>query len=208
VEHTAALIGLGCNSVVDIGANRGQFSLLVRALFPQAEIIAFEPLPHPGAVYKAVFAADAAVTFYPVAIGPKSELRTMHIAARDDSSSLFPIGQGQSRVFPGTEEIDTISVQVMPLEEAVGEASVESPALLKLDVQGFELEALRGCETILSRFDAIYCECSFIEMYEGQPLADEVIAWLKERNFRLVGIYNVFYDDGGAAVQGDVLFKR
>ena len=80
--------------------------------------------------------------------------------------------------------------------------------MLKIDVQGFELKCLQGCEDLLDRFQQVYVECSFVELYEGQALADEVIAWLRDRNFILQGVYNTFYDSKGAAVQGDFLFAN
>jgi len=85
---------------------------------------------------------------------------------------------------------------------------IQPPAFLKLDVQGFELEALRGCEDLLDRFACVYAECSFVEMYAGQALADEVIAWLRDRGFRLRGVHNMVYDRGGRAIQADFLFTR
>lgn len=207
VEHRTPLAGMELRTVVDIGANRGQFSLLARALWPQARIIAFEPLPGPAAIYKKIFRADAAASLHEVAIGVEDQERTMHVSARDDSSSLLPIGDEQFRVFPGTQEVNTLPVRVMPLDKALENTGIESPALLKLDVQGFELEALRGCEPMLAHFDHVYCECSFMEMYEGQALADEVIAWLRERGFRLGGVYNMAYDAAGKSVQADFVFS-
>ncbi|MGH9653684.1 MAG: FkbM family methyltransferase [Bryobacteraceae bacterium] len=208
MEHTVALQDLRCRTVVDIGANRGQFSLLARELFPCAHIFGFEPLAGPARVYERVFAGDSLVKLHLGDIGSKAEERTMHVSARDDSSSLLPIGDEQARVFPGTHEVKTLAVQVVPLGSVLGETAMERPALLKLDVQGFELEALRGCERLLARFDHIYCECSFMEMHKGQSLADEVIAWLHERGFRLAGAYNMAYDAGGKSVQADFLFQR
>ena len=52
----------------------------------------------------------------------------------------------------------------------------------------------------------LYVECSFVELYTGQALAHEVIAWLAGRGFVLKGVYNMGYDDQGRAVQGDFLF--
>jgi hypothetical protein len=75
-------------------------------------------------------------------------------------------------------------------------------------VQGFELPALAGCEGVLDRFAWVYVECSFMELYAGQALADEVIAWLRERGLRLSGVYNMAYDGEGRAVQTDFLFGR
>jgi hypothetical protein len=73
---------------------------------------------------------------------------------------------------------------------------------------GFELQALAGCEDVLERFAWVYAECSFQELYAGQSFADEVIAWLRERGLRLVGVYHMAYDERGRAVQADFLFGR
>ena len=84
----------------------------------------------------------------------------------------------------------------------------DSSSLLKLDVQGYELHALRGCVTLLDAFAWVYCECSFVELYAGQALADEVIAWLRAHGFALIGAYNMAFDHDGRAVQADFLFAR
>ena len=208
VEHTKALHDLKSKTVVDIGANRGQFSLLARELFPEARIIAFEPLPGPAATFQRVFANDSRVRVHNIAIGPESTHTTIHVSARDDSSSLLPITETQSRIFPGTQETGTTAVEVRRLDEVLKPDEITAPALLKLDVQGYELEALRGCEALLQNFAYVYAECSFMELYKGQALADEVIAWLRERGFALSGVYNMAYDKSGKAVQADFLFQR
>jgi hypothetical protein len=85
---------------------------------------------------------------------------------------------------------------------------LKAPALLKLDVQGFELQALAGCADLLERFAWVTVECSFVELYAGQAFADAVIAWLRERGFRLCSVYNMAYDGDSRAVQADFLFGR
>lgn len=112
----------------------------------------------------------------------------------------------RNTLFSGTAEKATQTVRVGRLLDFLAEEAIRSPALLKLDVQGFELEALRGCEDLLHRFAWVYAECSFCELYAGQALADEVIAWLRARGFRLSGLYNMSYDPEGRAVQADFLF--
>ena len=54
----------------------------------------------------------------------------------------------------------------------------------------------------------MYVECSFVELYAGQAMADEVIAWLRKRGFMLRGVHNVDYGCDGSAIQGDFLFAR
>jgi len=209
VEHARVLRNLGpVAAVVDVGANRGQFALAARHCFPEARIVSFEPLAEPAARWRAVFAGDERAELIEAAVGPEPGDAQIHVSARDDSSSLLPITERQSALFPGTAETGTATIRVIRLSDALPAAGIESPALLKLDVQGFELQALAGCEDVLQRFAWVYVECSFVELYAGQPFVDAVIAWLHARGLRLTGVYNMAYDRTGRAVQADFLFGR
>ena len=208
LEHQGALQKLGSRTVIDIGANRGQFALAVRHCFPNAKIYSFEPLAKPAKIFRRVFITDQGTTLVPVAIGPESGEATIHISERDDSSSLFPITQKQNALFPGTSEKNNATVRVGRLSEFISEDQIHEPALLKLDVQGYELETLKACTEILHKFNQVYVECSFIELYKGQAMADEVIDYLKQKGFALEGIYNVCYDCDGIAIQADFLFGK
>ena len=163
VEHRVVLqqhVG-DIGAVVDIGANRGQFALAARHCFPLARIRSFEPLPGPAEKYRAVFSSDSCVTLHEAAIGPQAGEATIHISGRDDSSSLLPIAEAQNAIFPGTAESATSTIEVGPLAVYLATEAIETPALLKLDVQGFELQALAGCEDMLDQFEWVYAECSF-----------------------------------------------
>lgn len=209
VEHARVLRNLGpVATVVDVGANRGQFALAARYCFPAARIVSFEPLAGPAALWRKVFSGDGRAELIEAAVGPESGEAQIHLSARDDSSSLLPITARQNALFPGTAEAGTETIRVVRLADALPAADIEAPALLKLDVQGFELQALAGCEAALDRFDWVYVECSFVELYAGQSFAGEVIAWLRERGLRLAGVYNMAYDGEGRAVQADFLFGR
>lgn len=208
VEHMAVLHHLNCKTIVDIGANRGQFALVARNYFPEAIIMSFEPLPKPASIMNLVFSDDDNTVLFQAAIGPTNIQCEMHISARDDSSSLLPISSLQEEIFPGTSEVGTVDVHVAPLSTFIGEDDIEGLALLKLDVQGFELDALHGCDSLLPRFEWVYCECSFVELYSGQKLAADVIDWLSRKDFKIQGIYNPSYDNKGLAIQADFLFQR
>jgi hypothetical protein len=80
----------------------------------------------------------------------------------------------------------------------------EGRTLLKIDVQGFEYETLVGVGTRLKEFDAIYVECSFIELYVGQKLANEVTAILHAHGFSENGRFNACHDKG-TLIQADLL---
>jgi FkbM family methyltransferase len=208
IEHERLLKTLRCATVVDIGANRGQFALVTRHCFPQARLICFEPLSAPAKCFSDVFGADPLVCLHRVAVGKQSGEATIHVAGADGSSSLLPITALQTSLFPRTSEVRTETVQVAPLEKLVTRDQIVAPALLKIDVQGYELNTLEGCESLLGEFDFVYVECSFVELYQGQALAHEVCAYLGEHDFRLVGVYNLHYDSAGRAIQADFLFAN
>jgi FkbM family methyltransferase len=208
VEHRMILKNLEFKCVIDVGANRGQFALIARKIFPKAKIYSFEPLEEPGRIFKNIFENDPNVTLFPYAIGRKKTTASIHVTKDDDSSSILPISKMQSGLFPGATETETRQVMVYPLSQLLDPASIPSASLLKIDVQGYELEVLKGCEDILQKFSHLYIECSFIELYEGQALAHQIIAWLEERNFVLSSIHNLYYGKTGLAIQGDFLFTH
>lgn len=207
-EHDAILGGLDLDTVIDIGANRGQFALCIRRLFPQARIISFEPLQEPANVYRKVFRGDTRVQLFNKAVSARSGVADMHVSRWDVSSSLLPFAQAQHDNFLLTEEKRQEPVALTRLSDCVDPASLGPRALLKLDVQGSELGALEGCEEALPRFKFIYVEASFIELYVGQALATDVIAYLLSRQFRLLCVANLSCGRSQRPIQADFLFSR
>lgn len=208
VEHSKHLSKLSCAHVIDIGANRGQFALIARSCFPKAKIDSFEPLAEPAFDYKKVFAKDSLSRLHQLAIGDEAITTTIHISNKDHSSSLLPISKKQSELFPGTSEKETRSIEVSPLDKILSRKDIKLPALLKIDVQGLELEVLKGCGLLLDTFDHVYVECSFVELYSGQALSEEIICFLASQNFRLQGVYNMYNDNDGNPIQADFLFVK
>ncbi len=208
IDHAAVLRRLPFDFVADVGANRGQFSLVCRQLKPSAAIIAFEPLVEPAEIYRALFASDSRVRLHVCALAPRRGEMAMHLSARDDSSSLLPISSAQTEHFPGTGAVGTRSVTTGPLSDFVQMSDLGAHNLLKIDVQGFEREVLKSAESLLPHFDWVYVECSFLPLYEGQALAPEIIAFLGARDFRLSGQFNPSFSKGGALLQADLLFEN
>jgi FkbM family methyltransferase len=208
MEHALVLKSLKCEYIVDVGANRGQFALIVRKALPKARIHSFEPLAEPGQIFERIFDHDSQVTLYPFAIGREKTTATMHITKDDDSSSLLPVTKMQSSLFPGAVEQTVRQVSVYPLSQILECTSIPPASLLKIDVQGYELNVLQGSEDVLQKFSHVYVECSFVELYEGQALAYQIIAWLEKRNFVLSSVHNIYYGKNGMAIQGDFLFSQ
>jgi FkbM family methyltransferase len=205
-EHDRIICDLNLDTVVDIGANRGQFALCVRRLYPRAKIFSFEPLLKPAASYTKLFGADQRARLFNKAISKQPGSAAMHVSRWDVSSSLLPFAQAQHDNFPFTEESRSETVSVTTLSECLDPDSIEGRALLKLDVQGYELTALQGCENLLAKFNYVYVEASFIELYIGQALATDVIAYLFGKGFKLICVANLSKGKADRPIQGDFLF--
>ena len=209
VEHAGVPFQHDFASVIDVGAHHGQFALFARHRFPHAQLFCFEPLPDAQQILRQVFTQAAQIEFFEVALGPdKTVAQAMHVSRLDDSSSLLPITRRYTTAFPGTEEATSISVPVTRLDDVLADPAPARPCLLKIDVQGYELEVLRGGEQTLRGVDEVFVECSFVELYTGQALAGELIAHLWSRGFKLTGVFGIKRDIAGRCLQADVLFER
>jgi len=203
LDHEAALGGERFATVIDVGANKGQFATFARWRWPEARLVCFEPLPGPRATLRRVMGGRAEIL--ECALGAAAGDGRMHLASRADSSSLLALGGRQKAIF-GMEESGELEVPVRRLDVCLA-GPLARPSLLKIDVQGYELEVLKGATGLLSWVDAVYVEVSYVELYEGQALHEEVERFLIDAGFRLDGRFNL-HVHRGELVQADVLFRR
>lgn len=203
LDHDEALRGERFATVIDVGANKGQFATYARWRWPEARLVCFEPLPGPRAMLARVTGGRAEI--FDCALGAASGEGRLHVATRADSSSLLTLGVRQKAIF-GMDESGVLSVPVRRLDECLA-APLGRRALLKIDVQGFELEVLKGATGLLEWVDAVYVEVSYVELYEGQALHEEVERFLSEAGFGLMGCFNRCVHRG-ELVQADLLFRR
>lgn len=205
-EHFPVLKNLQPNMLVDIGANKGQFSLAFRGLFGPKKVIAFEPLQNPGEKFGKIFMNDPNVELIPFAIGEETGKQTMHISNRMDSSSLLSISPLQDQIFPGTGEVDTKEVNVAPLSSMINPDQIEPRTLMKIDVQGAEYEVLKSSSSLLEYIQWVYIECSFQELYLNQYFFHTIVGYMTAMKYHIQDIRNIVRDTEGKIVQCDVLF--
>jgi FkbM family methyltransferase len=193
-------------TVLDVGANRGQFALWARERFPTAALHSFEPLAEARSKLTQLLAQDPQVTIYGAAVGSTSGRVKMNVAATDHSSSVLEITTRQAQTFPGTHKVTEEEVDVVRLDDVFSPGALRPPVLLKIDVQGYELEVLRGAERLLAEVDFALIEASFAEFYRNQPLFDDIVSHLRARGFGLVG--GSVTQIGNRWQQGDFLWVR
>ena len=208
VEHRKILSQIdNCSVVIDGGANKGQFAVLAHSLWPSASIFCFEPLDEPRSQLERLTRSIRDIRVFPLALHSTQCSMQMFLTKRRDSSSLFrPEGPkdctaDQYQVADGVTEIRTTTLDQWATLESTGTID-----LIKLDLQGGELQALIGAADSLKSTRFIFCELSYRRTYQGQPLCTEVITWLAQHGFNLVGVSPSPY--GVDAWEADFLFKN
>lgn len=193
--------------IYDIGANIGTWTCLAKSLYPAARVEAFEPLAqHFADFHRWTAAWPAEIRLHQCALGWTEHTATMHVMDFSDASSLLPLSREGAREF-NIHLAQEQSVPVIPLDVLVARENLPPPDLIKLDIQGYELEALRGAVGCLRTARSVLCEVSFREFYTGQPLFADLAVFLRTHGFslRALGAGTTL---GAPLVQADALFTK
>ena len=164
--------GLAPDWIIDVGAYAGGWARMARGVFERARILMVEANPECAAALHAA----------------RSELgnceATIALLGREPRSDVpfYAMATGSS-VLP---ELTEVSRKVLSLPMSTLDALVPADAsrvLLKLDVQGYELEILRGAPQTLERCVAVLLEVSLLPYNAGGPLLAEVVSFMHARHF-------------------------
>lgn len=192
--------------VVDIGANEGAFSGAVLAVAPEVQIIAAEPAPAPRARMRRRLGALPNVDIRDVAVAATSGTATFHLTAHDHNSSLHvPRAEMQTTIDPGWVPAGDLEVPTVTLDELVGDRTVD---VLKIDVQGGEIDVLRGGDAALSQARSVLLEMNFISQYEGDAQFNTLHAEMDRRGFALVNVSPTLTTPDGTAIFIDGCYAR
>jgi FkbM family methyltransferase len=207
-EPWGELQGAGIATIIDGGANDGTGAVRFRELFPNAEIHSFEPLPHLFGELKTCLNGDSRFFPYEVALGDRVSKATLEVNSDPYSSSLIPMAAEGTAFAPKMRGISCIDVNVTTLDQWASGRKLPGPLLLKLDLEGYELAALRGAEEFLSQADYVLIEVSFVLLRAGQPTFSEIHGFLESRGFRMIDVFPGPHLDAatGRALWADVLF--
>lgn len=190
-------------TVIDVGANIGQFTAAALGTWPDATLIAFEPLPDAAQLLRS-HTGQARVELHQVAVGDRDDTTTFHPHPYSLSSSVLPTTTGLRGSWWGRES-EPIEVPVRRLDTVLADRALERPVLLKLDVQGFEAAVLDGGRRTLEQVDALVLEVAFTQSYEGQPLFPALHQQLQEAGWRCVEPLD-WRLEGSRIVEGDFLY--
>jgi FkbM family methyltransferase len=190
--------------VLDVGASDGSWARALRASGFRGRVVLFEPLSESYRALERL--ADWEV--HRVALGNQAGPARLHVTANRQSSSLLPLGDRHARAAPEAPVVGEEEVEVACLDDL----DVIRPgerAYLKLDVQGAELDVLRGAARTLGSVRVLEAELSAVELYEGQALLGQVVEHLRGEGFDLIGLEPSFRDrTTGDLLQVNGWFRR
>jgi len=170
--------------IIDVGANRGDWTRLALKIFPEASVLMIEPQDEMQPRLSQLAESRAGCHYVKAGAGREPGELVQTIWPDLKGSSFLP-EPDQSQLQAGTQR----KTPVTTLDKLVTETYPDfCPDLVKLDVQGFELEALAGAETIFGRTEVFILEASLFPFMSRLPIAREVIAFLAKRGYELYDI--------------------
>jgi FkbM family methyltransferase len=200
------------HTVIDCGANEGQFARDISRSFPGAALYCFEPLPQPFEALSAWAATRGGrVRCFQVALGEQNGEALMHShIEHSPSSSLLATTEYERVAFPQTRAQAEVRVPVTTLDDALGESlhEMEPQILLKLDVQGYEDRVLRGATRILPRVDACMLEVDVDPLYVAQAAFKDIVTLLDQFGLTYAGNVEQVLGPDGRVMWLDALFLR
>jgi FkbM family methyltransferase len=200
--------GLMFRTVIDGGANVGQFARACSVVFPGVRVLSFEPLPDVAGQLRENLSDVAGHRVFQTALGDRDGEVAFNRNAYSQSSSILDLRSECGAPLAGKQVVQQITVPLTRMDNALGEIELQPPVLLKLDLQGYELPALRGAPQTLEKCSHLLIETVFERAYQGEPLFVEIQAFLKTCGFRFRRPVNFLRGSKGQIVQMDALFER
>jgi FkbM family methyltransferase len=198
-------------TVIDAGAHNGTWSRRVISrisLLPNPVVALIDPITEVSPENLHTLQSFSDVKLFRVALGAERSTRRFKIASNSgESSSFLELGRNHIEAAPWVVFEDSEMIDMVPLDELLPE--VVGPCLLKLDLQGFELEALEGALRTLVKVEVVVIEASLVETYIGGPTLKHLISFFELHGFELIGMTEGFsVQNLGPMIQMDAVFAR
>jgi FkbM family methyltransferase len=203
------LRGLDIRTIVDVGANVGQFARHYMELFPRARVLAFEPLPSAYAHLASWAEGEPRVTPFNVALGDSEGCIDMiEHTMQTVSSSVLQATDVSLNIWPAQARKRTVPVQITTLDHALEDCALDAELFIKLDVQGYEDRVIRGGTAVFRRAAAALVEVNLDPLYAGQASFRHLVDALDDVGLRYAGSLDQVLFADGHVIFFDALFLR
>jgi FkbM family methyltransferase len=192
--------GFRPNGIIDVGAHQGDWISSIRRIFRDCPSLSIEAREEQKAALGFICSQLPNAQFTIALLGPVPK-RGVQFHIHGSGSSLFSERSDAQRT---VREMDMVTLdQVLS-----GDSRLRSPLLLKLDVQGAELEVLRGAAETLAHCEIVQLEVALLNYNEGAPTTLEVISFMDANGFAIFDVVGFVRPNGTDLVQVDLLFAK
>jgi len=203
---------LNINCVIDVGANTGGYGDFLRELGYKGWIISFEPVESTYNKLSRHAAGDPKWSVHRIAAGAEDKLMTMNVTRSSVFSSFLTPDEFCKKQFPGDATIEHREVvQMRRLDGMFSDVVSHIPdprVYLKLDTQGWDLQALEGASGILDSVAGLQSEISVQQIYDGMPAYTESLTAMERMGFELVDLVPVARKRNLAVIEFDAILTR
>ena len=192
-------MGFTPSFIIDVGAYIGDWTKDVIKIFPESKFLMVEPQPSKSSRLTNFANSHHLVSFESKLVG-ESEKRDVKFFDMETGSSIYEENTsfGRSITYLPMTTLDKLAI----FHELKGEG------LLKLDVQGAELDVLKGAKNILSSIEFLLLEVSTLNYNQGAPLVAEVISLLDGIGYCIFDICDERRTENNVLFQIDILFVK
>jgi len=192
--------GFAAEVVVDGGAASGDWTRQIKQYFPEARVLCVEPRDDAQAGLAELQSQFSGIHIAHTLVGQSSG--TVTFSVHGAQSSMLPNASGETFG-------QTVEAPVTTLDSLIEDHGLGWPDLIKLDLQGAELDCLKGAPRCLSHAQMVVLEVSFIPLMAGTPLVAEVMSFMSDHGYRCYDIWSLWGRPlDGALAQGDFVFIR
>jgi FkbM family methyltransferase len=196
-EHLRLLLeNLGINHVLDVGANTGQYVQELRDIGYSGRITSFEPVQ---SCYDELMKKSSRDDLWDIrhhALGAKQEQLEINVSEATAFSSFLPANDYANKRYKRIQPTHTENVQVERLDAIFNEITQpDERVYLKLDTQGYDLQAFAGCQNCMDRILGMQSEVSVTAIYENMPNYLESLKVYQDAGFQLTGLYPIAWDE-------------
>ena len=194
-------------TVLDVGANVGQFGVDLRRHGYQGQIYSFEPVKQNFDLLISTSRDDSGWHAINLALGKEIAVSRINVSDNDGlSSSILPMGDLHKGVFPKSEYKYSEEIQVSTLNDEILRLGIDpSITLLKMDVQGYEKNVILGGSDQLNKFPLCFLEASLSPLYKGEASLLELLNLLDSLVHHLTEVFRGVQDKRGRLLQVDIL---
>lgn len=206
--HLKTLFALhGIETVIDVGANRGQYRDFLRnEVGFNGHIHSFEPLSHLTKLLDERAKQDSFWHIHHYALGAEATRLKIQVMSSDTFSSMRQVSLDSPGVFRSSTVITkTEEVAVCRLDDLAHELIGVSggKTYLKVDTQGFDMEVLKGAENLLCRISGLQFELPIQRIYQEVPQYRDMLSQIESLGFAISGLFPISVDESLRAVEFD-----